>query len=242
VLVAVLVVTGSASAAEGPSDGRIQALDERLSRIERLLENQALMDMLQRLKGLEEEVRSLRDSTERLQHQVKQLKERQRELYLDVDERLQALADRGAAARAPDQEDEVSTDAEPKGNAREAYTQAFELLRDGRYQRSIKAFEQFLDDHPESRYAPNARYWLGEAHYATEDYETARKHFARVTEEYPDSEKVDDAKLKLGFALYGLERWERARSVLTEVREMYPDTTVGRLAAQRLKQMRKEGR
>ncbi|MCB1756438.1 MAG: tol-pal system protein YbgF [Gammaproteobacteria bacterium] len=68
-----------------------EVLDQRLQRVERILDNQVLLDMLQRIESVQREVRLLRGEIERLDHEMEAMSKRQRNLYLDTDRRLQAL-------------------------------------------------------------------------------------------------------------------------------------------------------
>lgn len=67
------------------------ALDQRLQRIERILDNGVLLDMLQRIESVQVEMRMLRGEIERLDHDIASMSKRQRDLYLDTDRRLQGL-------------------------------------------------------------------------------------------------------------------------------------------------------
>lgn len=98
VLLATLVslgLTGQSIAAEKAPDNA--ALNQRLQRLERILDNQVLLDMLQRIDGLQNEVRQLRGEIERLNHEQGNLAKRQRDLYLDTDRRLQSLESGGGS-------------------------------------------------------------------------------------------------------------------------------------------------
>lgn len=66
-------------------------LDQRLQRIERILDNRVLLDMLQRIESVQIEMRELRGEIERLNHDISAMSKRQRDLYLDTDRRLQTL-------------------------------------------------------------------------------------------------------------------------------------------------------
>lgn len=81
-LVLLIASTGSAHA---------QAIEQRLQRIERILDNSALIDMVQRMESLQNEVRSLRGQLEQRENELASMRERQRKLYLDTDGRLQAI-------------------------------------------------------------------------------------------------------------------------------------------------------
>ena len=88
---------GSAAPAAAPQ--QTLSIDERLKRVERLVDNQGLVDMLMRLDTLQADSQALRGEMETLTHDMETLKQRQRDLYLDIDRRLSQLET--AAARAP---------------------------------------------------------------------------------------------------------------------------------------------
>lgn len=228
----------------GGVDPRLEA---RIERLERLMDNQALMDMMRRLDALEREVREMRGDAETGRHELENLRNRQRDLYLDVDRRLQALEEGGApqpsqgAGPADPGEPVVPRGASADGE-QQAYRGAFDLLREGRYEQSIRAFQEFLDTYPDSGLAGNAQYWLGEARYVSRDFEGALAEFSKVLEAYPDGNKAGDARLKLGFTHYELGQWSRAREALEAVVANHQGSAVARLAEQRLQRMRDEGR
>lgn len=124
----------------------------------------------------------------------------------------------------------------------QAYDQAFLALRETRYADAAEGFDRFLQDHPQSSLAPNALYWLGEVYYVTRDFETALGQFNQLLERYPGSGKEPDALLKIGFSHYELEHWIEARAALQQVAEQFPGTNYSRLAENRLRTMRLEGR
>ncbi len=240
------------------------SLDSRVSRLERLMENQALVDMLMRLDSLQSDTQGLRGEFEELVHELENLKQRQRDLYLDMDRRLRQVelavakmatpaAAAPVAAGAPPTPvavpvvanvAPVAVSAEPVDPAAEraAYQAAFDELKQGRYEQAIGAFESFLQNYPDGEYAANAQYWLGEANYVTRQFKVAEREFRKVLERFPESGKVADAMLKLGYTYYELAQWDAARKILNEVIATKPNGTVARLAENRLQKMRMEGR
>lgn len=66
-------------------------IEERLERIERALSNQGLLEMVQQIQSLEVEINRLRGEMEVRNHALEQLKKRQRDLYTDIDRRIQRL-------------------------------------------------------------------------------------------------------------------------------------------------------
>jgi tol-pal system protein YbgF len=129
----------------------------------------------------------------------------------------------------------------PTREEKDAYRMAFNLLKEGRYDRSIRAFSSFLAGYPNSTYADNAQYWLGEANYVSRKYSAAVKEFGKVVSNFPDSTKAPDAMLKLGFTHYELKQWDKAREMLNAVMQKYPKSSAAKLAETRLKRMQGEG-
>ena len=73
---------------------------QRLDRIERLLQSQGLLDMLQKIESLERELSTITGEMEFQNHTLEQLKKRQRNLYTDIDQRLQSLERKGVVTSA----------------------------------------------------------------------------------------------------------------------------------------------
>jgi tol-pal system protein YbgF len=225
---------------EDPVVQKLTELDGRLLRIERVLANNSLLDLSQRLEAAQGEVRTLRGQLDELQHQVQQSQTQQRDMYGDVDRRLGVLE--GTGVRPAASSGSGTALPVPQGDDRANYQAAFDLLKDGKYEEAIAGFRQFMTTFPTSALADNAQYWLGEAHYVNKQYPDALRDFRTVLEKYPDSRKTPDALLKIGFCNYELKNWAEARSSLTQVVQRFGDTTAARLASQRLAKMDGEGR
>jgi tol-pal system protein YbgF len=123
----------------------------------------------------------------------------------------------------------------------EAYQQAFNLLKQGRYGESISAFGSFLRDYPGGEYEDNAQYWLAEASYVNRDFDTALVEFTKIPERYPTSSKIPGAMLKMGYIYYEKGNWAESRKILNELINNYPATTESRLAQKRLQRLTSEG-
>lgn len=68
---------------------RASELEDRVTRIETLMQSQGLIDMLTQLQQLQREVQQLRGEVDMQGEQLRQMQEQQRTLYLDIDRRLQ---------------------------------------------------------------------------------------------------------------------------------------------------------
>jgi tol-pal system protein YbgF len=249
-LVATLIFGGCALMPVPPEEDpvliKLSELENRLQTIERVVQNQSLVNLTQQVTAIERDSAELQGRLEELEHGSETTAERQRQLYLDLDTRIQQLEtaikeqrkvvnvmDGGAlpAGQLP----------VPDGSDRDNYQAALELLKAERYEPAAAAFQQFLVAFPDSERADNAQYWLAETHYVTTKFQTALKEFEVVINKYADSRKVPDALLKMGYCYYELKRWDAARASLTRVQTEYPETTAARLAGQRLERMQEEG-
>jgi tol-pal system protein YbgF len=220
---------------QDPMVQRMAEMDGRLLRIERILSNQSLLEQSQRVDSLLTEVRGLRGQIETLQHNQDSAKSQQRDLYADLDKRLQAVEGRGAIAPAV-----VGAAAGAEDDAA-AYKKAFDLLKDGKYAESSAAFTQFINNYPQSSLIDNAHYWQGEAYYVGKDFTAALRSFKTVVEKYPDSRKLPDAWLKIGYCQYELKNWKESRDALNRVMKISADSQAAKLAEQRLAKLKAEG-
>ena len=232
-------------AADDPVLVKLEELDRRLQAIERVVQNQSLVNLTQQVSTIERRNDEVQGRIETLEYQSESTAERQRQLYVDLDARIQELE---TAVRARNSvgvmEGGTLSPGQlpvPGGSDRDNYQAAFELLKEQRYEPAAMAFEQFLVTYPDSELADNAQYWLAESHYVTQQFTKALGEFKVVIDRFPESRKVPDALLKMGYCNYELKRWDAARGSLSRVQDEYPETTAARLAGQRLKRMEEEG-
>jgi len=220
---------------------RLDELERRLELIERKLDNQGLVQLTQQVGTLERRSDQLQGEAETLRHDAEDTATRQRQLYADLDARLQSLEGGGGRGVLDGGSLGPGQLPVPGGSDRDNYQVAFELLKEERYDLAATAFRQFLVAFPDSQLADNAQYWLAESYYASDKFVLALKDFEVVINGHPRSRKVPDALLKMGYCNYNLKRWEAARATLTRVQADYPETTAARLAGQYLKRMQSEG-
>ena len=154
-----------------------------------------------------------------------------------------------SASDSNNKEATVSSEVEKKGTTsyvnqkgeQAEYREALAMVRDGQFEDAAESFNIFLDTYPESSYADNANYWIGETYYVSRDFEPALEMFTGLVENFPESPKVPDTRLKIGYIHYEQHDWSAAREELSSIVSTYPDTEVAQLANARIKRMEDEG-
>ena len=108
----------------------------------------------------------------------------------------------------------------------EAYRAAYALVRGQKFNDAVTAFQQFLVQYPNGRYAPNAYYWLGELYLVVQppDLEQARQSFNQLLTQYPTNSKVPDALYKLGRVHFMKGNRDKSREYLDRVINEYGST------------------
>jgi tol-pal system protein YbgF len=121
----------------------------------------------------------------------------------------------------------------PAGGAteREAYQQAFDLMKARQFDQSVAAFNRLVLQYPNGQYTPNAFYWLGELYLAQQNTEQARQSFMQVVNLYPDHPKIPDTLYKLGVTYHRIGDNARAMEYFGQVRSRFPQSSAAGLAA-----------
>ena len=88
-----LALPAGAAYAQAPVGTASQpaTMDQRVERLERMMQSQGLLEILQQVQQLQEDISKLRGDIETQNYQLEQLTQRQRDLYADMDQRLQQL-------------------------------------------------------------------------------------------------------------------------------------------------------
>ncbi len=116
----------------------------------------------------------------------------------------------------------------------EAYSNAYSLFKDGKYDLAKEAFRKFLQAFPNTEYSDNAQFWIGECDYFEGRYEEAIVEYEGVIQNYPTGNKVPHAFLKQALAFLKLGDKSSAKLLLQRVIKDYPNTTPARIARGKL--------
>ncbi|EIK59080.1 tol-pal system protein YbgF [Pseudomonas lactis] len=212
-------------------------------------------ELFNQLQRMQDQLAQQQGAIEVLQNQVNQLKQEGLERYQDLDRRIGAGvapaatpdnssaggapsaaaggAAAGAAAAAP------AASSEPGDPAKEKlyYDAAFDLIKAKDFDKASQAFTAFLRKYPNSQYAGNAQYWLGEVNLAKGDLQAAGQAFAKVSQLYPKHAKVPDSLYKLADVERRLGHTDKVKGILQQVVAQYPGTSAAQLAQRDLQRL-----
>ncbi len=186
----------------------------------------AVGDTHYQLQILQDEVRTLRGMVEELSNDIKQLKARQLDDYMDLDRRLSGMSTGTAATQATPAANSApttttSTSASPSakpapasGDEAADYTAAYNALKAGKTAEATTLFKQHIEQFPSGVYTANAHYWLGEIYLLQNNLEQARQSFNTVISSYPAHRKASDATFKLGLVYHLMGDKTQAKSLL----------------------------
>ncbi|RYV02210.1 tol-pal system protein YbgF [Shewanella sp. OPT22] len=201
-LTAIFLSVGAANAAPSPvEDIAGGSSNDRLARLERIVKarQQASLETQQRLEQLQREVQDLRGLNEQQAYQIEQMLQRQRQLYDEIS-KLQAQP----ASSAVSTSTEVATNTNDVATSTtlsetDSYQRAVNLvLKSRKYDEAIPAFQEFIKTYPDSSYAANANYWLGQLLFNKGQLKEAKSAFQTVINKHSDSSKSPNSMMKLG--------------------------------------------
>ncbi|WP_111657046.1 tol-pal system protein YbgF [Isoalcanivorax indicus] len=200
-----------------------------------------LMLLMQQMSQMEDEIQRLQGRVEELQHELESGRRAERERYLDLDTRINALAEASIeqGERQTAQARGGTRDSASAEDDRAAYAAAREKLLGRQFEEAGKAFEGYLSDYPKGQFRPFAHFWLGEIYRSrsTPDRDKAMQQFRIVVDEYPDHSQVPAALYKLATLQAETGDTNRARVTLNRIIRQYEDSSEARLARSMLEQL-----
>jgi tol-pal system protein YbgF len=196
------------------------------SRLDSKADKTSLLESLNRHEQTLQEIAKLRGQIEVLANELATVQKNQRDLYADMDARIKKLEPRqvtidgNEAAVAPTEQQD--------------YEAAMALFQTGDYKGAAAALGDFVKRNPDSPYAANAQYWLGNAYFAQRDYKKAIAAQQIVASTYKDSAKAPDAMLNIASSYVELEDKKNAKKILQQLVTKYPGTPSAKTAKDRL--------
>lgn len=208
---------------------------ESEAKIEFLIQSSKITEQRQNELAVLQQVQGERLQT--LSGEIKLLKDENSDLRASRDELKARVAGLSQYQQTP--KVEIVNQPSPLKPVRESgpppeYLKAFGLYSANNFTAAIESFELFIKTSPQSDYAANALYWIGECYYTLSDLSKAREAFSKVADSYPKSAKVPDSLLKLGYTLSAMKEKDKATVIFERIITSYPSSPAAIKARERL--------
>lgn len=190
----------------------------------------SLIDLQSQIEALRAELARLRGQDEQLGRDLAELQRRQKDLAQGLDERVRKFE---PVTVTVDGQEFTAEPAEVRG-----YGAALEIFRKGDFAAAQTAFGDFLRRYPASGYGAAARFWLGNAQYATREYREAISQFRALLAAVPDHPRAAEAMLSIGNCQIELKDTAAARKTLQDLIKAFPQSEAAGAARERLARLR----
>ncbi|MES2934972.1 MAG: tol-pal system protein YbgF [Pseudomonadota bacterium] len=187
------------------------------------------LDLINQNEQMRQEVAKLRGQIEVLTNELSNAQRRQKDFYVDLDNRLRKLE--------PIKINVDGKEASVEPGEQKSYDAALALFKTGDFKGAGTAFADFILRYPESAHAASAQYWLGNAYYAQRDYKNAIASQQLLLKNYPNSPKAADAVLNIASCYTELKDKASAKSTLEHLITQYPESGASKIAKTRLDAM-----
>ncbi|KPU89927.1 tol-pal system protein [Variovorax paradoxus] len=115
---------------------------------------------------------------------------------------------------------------------------ALGVFRAGQFAQAQTAFAEFVKRYPQSGYNASALFWLGNAQYATRNYNEAIANFRSMLSLAPDHAKAPEAVLSIANCQIELKDTRAARRTLEDLTKAYPQSEAAQAGRERLSRLR----
>lgn len=200
-------------------------LAERVERLERQAGSGgggSVADLLMKVSQLEQEVRELRGQVEQQQHEIESYKARQRDQYLDLDRRLQALSNGGGeppAARGDESSDSDRSSESPDVSGATG-SGAPPVRPDASPEQDAVESARPVADAGERQEAYDRAF----AKLRNGEYAAAAEAFRAFLDDFPDGPLADNAQYWLGEAYYVTGNFDIGLNAFQEVLDRFPQS------------------
>lgn len=212
-------------------EGKLSTADEQNKQSVR-----ALLDLQTQIEAQASELRNLRGQNEEWAHSLQDVEKRQKDFYVDLDARLrqvetgaQSVTQKPAANLA---EVAKTVSANQSGEGR-AFEIAYGLYKAENYANAAIAFRDFLRQFPQSSHEANVYYWMGNAYFATKEYQDALDSYQNLVAKYQDHPRVAEAMLNMAESQVGLKNKIAAKKLFKQIVTQFPGSDAADKAKKR---------
>jgi len=186
------------------------------------------VDFANQVEAIKADIAKLRGQIEVLPYELEAAQKRQKDFYVDLDNRLRKLEQPPADARTE------APKADPAQETRD-YEAALAGLKASKFKDAAAAFVAFIKAYPNSSLAASAHYWGGYAHAQAKDHAAAADLFGKFAAGWPKDERAPAALESRVASLEAIKDVKAARATLQQLADAYPASEAGKKAKLRLK-------
>jgi len=186
----------------------------------------SLLELQNQIEQMRGDLARMTGQNEQLTKTVTDLQQRQ----TDVDTRVKSNEPSKVAV------DGREFNADPKEKA--DFDAALGIFRAGQFAQAQTAFADFVKRYPQSGYNASALFWLGNAQYATRNYNEAIANFRSMLSLAPDHAKAPEAVLSIANCQIELKDTRAARRTLEDLTKAYPQSEAAQAGRERLSRLR----
>lgn len=203
----------------------VNALTQRIETV-----NTNQIDFANQLESIRADLAKLLGQQEVLSHDLEAAQKRQKDFYIDLDNRLRKLELTANEASIPTPPAKVDGAKETNG-----YEAALNLLKASKFKEAGASFLSFIEAWPNSTMQDSATYWAAYAHAQAKDHKQAAALFGKFAATWPQDERAPDALEAQAESLKALKAVNAARDVLQKLSDKYPASDAGKRAKLELK-------
>ena len=186
----------------------------------------SLLDLQNQIETMRGDMQRMTGQNEQLARTVSELQQRQ----TDIDDRLK----KNEPAKVAVDGREFTADPREKAD----FDAALGVFRSGQFAQAQTAFAEFVKRYPQSGYTPSALFWLGNAQYATRNYNEAIANFRSMLSLAPDHAKAPEAVLSIANCQIELKDTRAARRTLEDLTKAYPHSDAAHAGRERLSRLK----
>lgn len=197
------------------------------------------LDFANQIEALRADLSRLRGQAELLLNDLEATQKRQKDFYIDLDNRLRKLetaASEAAAKPAEDKPAESVAKLDPAAELRD-YEAALNAFKAAKYREAANAFAAFIKTHTASNLQPAAHYWAASSHFQLKEFVPAAQLFGHLAAAWPNDARVPDALLGQANALAANGDAAGSRRTMETLVAKYPQSQAAQTARERLKSM-----
>lgn len=204
----------------GTIQEQLAKLNEDMSRMGRLIDNRAMLDMIQLVDQLSEEISQLNGQIEQQGFDLESIKKRQRELYLDIDRRLRDIESGATAQAGSISVPQIDTPAPTAASGQQAPSEEAPSTTSTQTQTTASITQTPSVTQSEEKAAYQAAFdTLKEGRY-----KNAKTELKTFLNRYPNSSYAGNAQYWLAEAHYVTRNFEQGIVEFKNVLDKYPSS------------------